>query len=197
MPKAIELSVSRRDQILNAAIRTFGRFGFRKTSVEDLAAAAGLSKQGLYLHFSGKDEIFVAAILKYLDDGLALAEHELSKVDVPIFERLVAAMDAWFGRHLATFNADSFDLIEASNRLSFDRIENYKTAFRAKLAKAMANSKEFARTENVCSPKEVAQVLFQFGLTWKDGYPPRGEFRKRIALCVRATCQVGAAKKDQ
>ena len=48
--------------ILRAVIPVFGRLGFRKAAMDDLAEAAGLSKQGLYLHFASKEEIFVAAM---------------------------------------------------------------------------------------------------------------------------------------
>jgi AcrR family transcriptional regulator len=180
----------KRETILDSAIGVFGRFGFKKTSVDDLAEAAGLSKQGLYLHFASKEEIFLAAIQKYLNDGLSLAREVLATPDISLANRLEAAMDAWFGRHLATFSPQSFDVIEAGDRLSSNRIEQYKSAFRAELTKAISGSREFKKSKNVCSSDEIAEVLFQFGLTWKEGRPSRTEFRKKVALCIRACCQV-------
>jgi AcrR family transcriptional regulator len=190
MAQGLESGTARRELILNAAITVFGRFGYKKTSVEDLAAAAQISKQGLYLHFPGKEAVFMAAMQKYLDDGLALAEERLTRPDTPLFERVLGAMDAWFGRHFAAFSPTSFDVIEAGNHLSENRVEEYKTAFQATLAKALADSTEFTRAENVCTPKEVAQVLFLCGLTWKDGHASRADFMKKIAVCIRACCQV-------
>jgi AcrR family transcriptional regulator len=190
MALASEVTPPRRDLILNAAIAVFGRFGFRKTSVEDLAAAAQISKQGLYLHFPSKEAVFTAALQKYLDDCLLSVQEELTRADTPLFKRLLAAMDAWFGRHFVTFLPASFDVIEAGNHLSGNRVEEYKTAFQARLAKALTDSTEFARTGNVCTPKEISQVLFLCGLTWKDGHASRADFMKKIAVCVRACCQV-------
>jgi TetR/AcrR family transcriptional regulator, regulator of autoinduction and epiphytic fitness len=84
-------------RIFSAVVPVFGRFGFRKTSVEELAGAAGLSK--LYLHFSSKEEIFLAAMQRYLDDGLRLVDEALSRANaLLLLDRLVDAMDAWFGR---------------------------------------------------------------------------------------------------
>src|SRR5262245_29785734 len=48
----------RQEAIFAAAIAIFLRFGFKKTSMDDLARAAGLSRQGLYLHFASKDALF-------------------------------------------------------------------------------------------------------------------------------------------
>jgi AcrR family transcriptional regulator len=44
--------------VLETALTVFTRYGFRKTSIEDIAKAAGISRQGIYFHFRNKDEIF-------------------------------------------------------------------------------------------------------------------------------------------
>ena len=49
-----------RDRILCAAEEQFRRFGPKKTSMEDIARLAGLSRATLYLHFSGKSSVYEA-----------------------------------------------------------------------------------------------------------------------------------------
>jgi AcrR family transcriptional regulator len=183
-------ATDKKELILNAAIRVFGKSGFKKTSIEDLADAADISKQGLYLHFSSKEEIFQAANQKYLEDGLNLVQQELGKPDTALVQRLMGAMDAWFGRHLVTFTPRSFDVIEAGERLSGSQIEEFKIAFKEKLAKAIARSSEFKNARNVCTPQEISEVLFLFGLTWKEGNPSRADFMKKVNICIRACCQI-------
>jgi AcrR family transcriptional regulator len=163
--RLLEAGSQRRASILDAAIPVFGRFGFKKTSVEDLAEAASISKQGLYLHFSTKEESFLAAMQKYSDDGLSLVQQELTRRQTSLFARLTGAMDVWFGRHLATFTPESFDVIEASNRLPGNQFEEYKFSFQAKITKTLADSPAFKRAKNTCTPEEIAQVLFVFGLS--------------------------------
>lgn len=192
MPQPLAAVSQRRDDILNAAIPIFGRFGFKKTSVDDLAEAAQISKQGLYLHFSSKEEILLAAMQKYMDDGLNLVQQELTRPDTPLFKRLMGAMDAWFGRHLATFSPKSFDVIQAGRCVSGNEIDEYKSAFQTKFAKALADSPEFKKSKNVCTPKEISQVLFQCGLTWKEGQLSRADFMKKMSICIRACCQIEA-----
>lgn len=192
MPQPLTAASQRRDDILSAAIPVFGRFGFKKTSVDDLAEAAQISKQGLYLYFSSKEEILLAAMQKYMDDGLNLVQQELTRPDASLFKRLMGAMDAWFGRHLATFTPKSFDVIQAGRCVSGSEIDEYKSAFQTKLAKALADSSEFKKSKNVCTPKEVSQVLFQCGLTWKEGQLSRVDFMKKMSICIRACCQIEA-----
>lgn len=175
---------------MDAAVGVFGRFGFKKTSVDDLAAAAGISKQGLYLHFSSKEEVFLAGLQRYLDDCLKRFEQELTKPGSSLFDRLAKAIDAWFGRHLGTFTPESFDVIEASKLLAGDRLQEYESALQTKLAKALADSAEFKKAKNVCTPTEVTEVLLRCALTWKTGCLSRAEFMEEMKVCIRVCCQL-------
>jgi len=42
------------DRILDAAMGVFRRHGFRRSSIEQAAEAAGLTRQALYHHFKSK-----------------------------------------------------------------------------------------------------------------------------------------------
>ena len=55
-------SEEKRQQILMAAMELFTRNGFEGTSVDDIAAAAGVSKQTVYSHFGSKENLFGLAI---------------------------------------------------------------------------------------------------------------------------------------
>jgi AcrR family transcriptional regulator len=50
------------DRIVDAAERLLARFGFDKTTVDDIATEAGVSKRTIYLHFAGKEEVALASI---------------------------------------------------------------------------------------------------------------------------------------
>jgi AcrR family transcriptional regulator len=50
----------RRGQILLAAQSCFSKTGYHKTKMDDIVAAAGLSKGSIYLHFKSKDDVFLA-----------------------------------------------------------------------------------------------------------------------------------------
>ena len=67
-----------RDRILNAAMTVFRRHGFRRSSIEEAAKAAGLTRQALYHHFKSKEALFRAVIERVhegaLADGAAAAE---------------------------------------------------------------------------------------------------------------------------
>ncbi len=51
-----------RHEIVKAASEVFGRYGYRKTTVEDIAARLHMGKSSLYYYFRGKEEIFHAVV---------------------------------------------------------------------------------------------------------------------------------------
>jgi TetR/AcrR family transcriptional regulator, regulator of autoinduction and epiphytic fitness len=174
--------LSRRDQILSAAVPLVGHFGLSKTSLADLARAAGISKQGLYLHFASKEELLIEAMHRYFSDGLDLVAEALARADA-LQPRLVGALDAWFGRHLDHFNPASLDVLEPSSPIA-PGIADVKTEVCRRLEEAIAASTEVR--DHSCSPAELAAVLFQFGLTWKEGHESRAAFRRTLERCVHA-----------
>ena len=179
---------ARTAEILDAAVLVFGRLGFRKASMDDIADAAGISKQGLYLHFLSKETLFLDCLRKYLDDGLTQLDAQLSRKDLALVDRLTGAMDTWFGRHLSTFGQSAVDIIEAEETLGKTAFDRYRAAFRRKIAEALTADPEFK--DNVCSPEEVANVLFIVGLTWKEERGSRSAFVRKMRLCVRVACQL-------
>ncbi|GAA4634907.1 TetR/AcrR family transcriptional regulator [Actinoallomurus vinaceus] len=56
-----------RERIVNAAEHCFARYGVGKTTIEDIAAAAGLSRATVYRSFGGgRDEVILAVLLRDL-----------------------------------------------------------------------------------------------------------------------------------
>src|ERR1700733_14035506 len=61
MPKITQAQRdTRRQQILDAALRFFSRDGFHATTTADIVRESGVSQGTLYLYFAGKDDIVVA-----------------------------------------------------------------------------------------------------------------------------------------
>jgi len=56
---------------LDAALRLLPRFGYRKTTLDDLAKEAGIGRRSIYLYFPSKEEIFLASIDQVVDRVLA------------------------------------------------------------------------------------------------------------------------------
>jgi len=92
MPQVIEV----RERIVNAAEGCFTRFGVGKTTVEDIAEAAGLSRATVYRSFAGgRDEVILAVVLRDLKrflDRLAVRLSQEQSVPDAIVEGVIGAV---------------------------------------------------------------------------------------------------------
>jgi len=61
-----------RARLLQAASEVFARHGYDRASLDDVAAAAGLTKGAVYSSFASKDELFYALMRERIDERLAL-----------------------------------------------------------------------------------------------------------------------------
>jgi AcrR family transcriptional regulator len=57
-------SDERQEQILDAAARVIVRLGYDKTTMQDIAGEAGVSRRTVYLYFKGKEELFEALLYR-------------------------------------------------------------------------------------------------------------------------------------
>ncbi|WP_207510388.1 TetR/AcrR family transcriptional regulator [Longitalea luteola] len=68
-----------REEILNGARELFERFGFKKTTMEDIARQIGKSKSALYYYYKTKEEIFEAVILNDIEASQAKVADAVKK----------------------------------------------------------------------------------------------------------------------
>ncbi|MES3014153.1 MAG: HTH-type transcriptional regulator RutR [Pseudomonadota bacterium] len=62
---------NKREAVLSAALGLFSRFGLHGTSVDQVAARAGVSKSNLLYYFANKEELYVCVLRELLDLWLA------------------------------------------------------------------------------------------------------------------------------
>ena len=85
----------RRDAILNAAFERFATYGFRRTSMEDIAVAAGLSRPTHYQRYKNKADIFRAFVSAMIDVVVADVRAAFD-TDAPIEDKLMDAVNKGF-----------------------------------------------------------------------------------------------------
>ena len=74
----------KRLQLLNDAEKLFCLRGYDKTSVQDIIAAAGLSKGGFYHHFDSKDEVLTSLCQRRAERAAAFTADALDAADAPM-----------------------------------------------------------------------------------------------------------------
>jgi AcrR family transcriptional regulator len=119
-----------RQKIIRAASEVFGRYGYRKTTVEDIAAQLHMVKSSLYYYFRGKEEIFHAVVdceakkaRRHLSAILEQNDDPRTRLRKYILTRMQALKDI-SERYPSIFDASlvHYDFIENIRR-KYDRSE--------------------------------------------------------------------------
>jgi AcrR family transcriptional regulator len=109
-----------RDAILDAMERLLARYGYRKTTVDDLAREAGVGKGSIYLHFPSKEEVALCSIDRVVG-RVQERLRELADADAPAPERL--------RRMLAARVLLRFDSVQAYSQGLDDLFEALRPAY--------------------------------------------------------------------
>lgn len=180
---------SRRRQLLEAALAVFARHGYRKTSMDAVAQAAGVSRQGLYLHFPNKEELFRAAVQHALRRSQLQVSQALAEPDASLEDRLVSAFDAWTGQFVEAVGSDVDDLVSACQTLLGPAVEEEKRAFAEKITSALEDSGLVVRYRRAgLSAADLATTMCATADGLKARLATRPEFVNAIRLAVRALC---------
>jgi AcrR family transcriptional regulator len=84
----------RRELILEAAGRLFGERGYAHVTLDQIAAAANVTKPVLYRHFDSKKALYLALLQRHRDDLPRFFERVPD--DLPLERRLEAILETWF-----------------------------------------------------------------------------------------------------
>jgi AcrR family transcriptional regulator len=180
---------TRQVHVLEIALTVFARHGYRKTSIEDIAKAAGISRQGIYLYFKNKDEIFGASIQKALDDGLQAANAILDDDQLTLEEKLVKALDEWFGRYVGLLHPEASDLVAQCERVLGDAVGKSNSSFQQKLEQVILASSAKKTKSAIKNAATIANMLCACGLTCKNSFSSRQEFLEKMGDAIRLCCR--------
>ena len=184
-------------RIIEAAIRTFVRYGPKKTTMADIAAAAEVSRQTVYASFGDKDGVVVACIRHMTDTSLAAAASRLAMAP-----SLADKLDAYFAETVVM----AFELLRTSGDAE-DLISGHTTAGRAELDRAHQRHKAFvggmlephdaAIAASGRSRAELANFTVTVAMALKAATLDRAEFDSLLgSLKTAVLCMTGERDPD-
>ncbi len=97
-PRVIKAPAVRRAELIDCAQRLFLLKGYEKTTINDVIAAAGLSKGAFYHHFRSKEDLLEAIAARFAQQGLAFVvgvQENTSLNTLQRFNALLAVSREW------------------------------------------------------------------------------------------------------
>lgn len=177
----------RRAQIVGAATEVFLRFGFKKTSMDDLARAAGLSRQGLYLHFSSKEALFSAAVTALVDSLDAAYRAAFAHPRRDAAGRIVGGFEALHGPAIGRANqAEMAELMATAEALVGPLTAQLEARFLTDLAALIAREGLVARARDPeLGARALAEHLDAVSCGLKHQRVSLAGYRERMRRALR------------
>jgi AcrR family transcriptional regulator len=127
-----------KEQIIQAASMAFSKFGFKKTTLDDIAALTNRGKTGIYYYFKNKNEIFKEVINKEAD----AIKHELSQI-----------------LQVDVCNVEKFKLYVDTRMRAFEKLGSYYSAMRHELFEHLHFINRNRRNFDVAELEVIKKIL--------------------------------------
>lgn len=150
-----------RDQIVEAATEYFGRYGYEKTTVSDLAKAIGFSKAYIYKFFDSKQAIGevicanrLSAIMAAVDEAVAGDPYPPERLR-RVFKVLVEA-----GSHLFFDDRKLYDIARTSASELWPSARAYEAHVRSLVLQILRDGREAGDFERKTPLDEAANAIY-------------------------------------
>jgi AcrR family transcriptional regulator len=124
--RVLKAPAVRRAEFVDCAFRLFLEKGYEKTTINDVIAAAGLSKGAFYHHFRAKEDLLEAIAARFAEQSLARAAEVDGDPSLDALGRLnlfFAATRGWKAEHLPELKVFAL-LLKPENAILYHRVVN-------------------------------------------------------------------------
>lgn len=178
-------------RILDAALPVLCQYGFVKTTMADIARAAGMSRASVYLSFPTKEDLFRAGARRAHSRALEQAREVLAALgDGGVVARISVAMAAYFAALTAPVSgsAHASELFDAGFTVTGDIVRDSDEALAAMVADALESAVSAGQAQLAAvdaSGSEVARLLLAVAAGLKQTSPDPAQWAVHRALFFR------------
>jgi AcrR family transcriptional regulator len=149
-----------REQILQAAEKRLWHFGYKKTTIDEIAADAGVAKGTVYLHFESKEDIYCAIVGQFKGQVLSEQEEVARATNLTALEKLrhMLKLPVATAYSVCARSPQAMEMIVAIRPQLKDRLQSLierETQLITQIVEEGVQSGEFASVE----PEKTAQTL--------------------------------------
>jgi TetR/AcrR family transcriptional regulator of autoinduction and epiphytic fitness len=154
------VSDEKRHHILSAALGVFFKYGYKRVSMNEIAEAAGISRPGLYLHFSSKEEVFRAAILQFADgliEEISKGLHSRKTIE----EKVRYAFEVWTVQRfdLTLKSPEAKEISDSSYEFAREALDQSYEKLESVLASILKLHVKCSGNKKALSSERMAHIL--------------------------------------
>jgi len=176
-----------REAILKAATATFLRYGFKKTSMDDVAQAAGVSRQGLYLYFDTKDLLFREALQYLVSHMISTARSVAEDGNLSLRDRLLGVFEAVHGSAFQSASPEhAFELLQSAQSADGALLVQLDRDLMGIVAALLAEAGAADRWEEAgVTVAELSEQLLMSAKGIKASVDTLAAYRERMLTAIR------------
>ena len=185
LEKFLSLPIKKQNRIIDAALISFGANGYKKTSISDIASAAGISKPMIFHYFGTKKALYLYLVKLCSDIFIDEMSHKFDENIVDFFERIHLAANIEISamkKHpfiLSFFNSVYFETDDEV----FDDIRGFLATGEDFRTKVLFSGMDVSKFKNGIDPKLVMKML-----TWFiEGY--LSELPRKSSIDIEILCE--------
>ncbi|AEV39447.1 protein containing Transcriptional regulator, TetR-like, DNA-binding, bacterial/archaeal domain [Pseudovibrio sp. FO-BEG1] len=181
-----------RARILSSAVEVFMQFGFRKSSLNDVAQAANVSRQALYLHFKDKTDLFREASAFTFEENLKLVQ-QAAHSGKPLQDIITEMFGIWHGQYVGKIDHVASDFVAAAIETTGDIMQSAEASFLSEVAAAIeqANLPHLQQTAEG-TPLKIARLLNTYSKGLKQEITTEKQYR--AGMTEAAETMLGLSK---
>lgn len=154
----------KRQIILETASRLFSRYGFNKTSLDEIAATAQIAKGTVYYYFASKEELFMAAVEKKAEDYFLALKSQIEEKET--FE---AKLHAFLHIPIRFVYENMPILIECMRNLPYnyqDRLNEFWLGNRGRMTEIMKSILKIGEEQGILADNVSVDQLCDMLVDW-------------------------------
>lgn len=160
-------------EIIRNAANLFKKWGYTKTTIEDIARASGKGKSSLYYYYKDKEEIFVEVVTEEINSILSLINEKMK---------------------LYTTAGEKLHIFIETHIIEFEKYRNLYNIISGEIVGNIALFKRLAEKFEMLQVNIIKGII-EFGLKNKEFYIPRGKDVSMISYIIINTLASGQMRK--
>ncbi|SHI89295.1 transcriptional regulator, TetR family [Hymenobacter daecheongensis DSM 21074] len=149
----------KREAILKAATQCFSRFGYDKTTLQDIGDAARLNKASLYYYYKNKEDLFIQVVLREAERYLTALQEQvqpLTRATDKILAYLLGRLDYYRQvLNLHQLSIESLQRLEPMFDDVYQAVREQELTFLGQLLREGVADREFLKLQ----PERAADAL--------------------------------------
>ena len=178
----------RKELVFDAASDVFAAYGFRRTSMNDIAQAAGISRPALYLLFNNKEDLFRQMATARQNFAIDQATNELAS-DASLPERVAAAIQTYEAVYYEPVSESPHgaELMDVNLSIAADDMQKGHERLIAALAKSIDDAVARGEVEQPdlgMNSRQYIELLMSSIFGQKKSATSKRDFRRKVRSVI-------------